>query len=96
MEQATGHIDKTEIFNFSGLKQELKIRGYSLGTIETYCHYNEQLLRFARKRPLEVTNQDVRNYLEHLFDKNKSRATIRSAYNALYFYYTTSLGKKVI
>lgn len=65
-------------------------------TIRAYLHYNEKFLSFCKKKPLEVTNADIRGYLEHLIDKKLARATVRLAHNSLQFYYSQFLGKKLM
>ncbi|MDP3990543.1 MAG: tyrosine-type recombinase/integrase [archaeon] len=82
--------------DFTKLKQELKIRGYSKRTIETYPYYNQTFLQFCKKSPLQITTQDVKNYLEFLIDKGRSRATIRLVYNSLLFYYSQVLRKNIM
>ncbi len=77
-------------------KQELKIRGYSQKTIKAYLHYNEKFLLFCKKPALSITNQDIKDYIEYLMDKKLAKNTVRLAYNALQFYYTKFLGKKLM
>ncbi len=76
------------------LEQELKIRGFSSKTIESYCLYNRLFLAFIRKSPKEVKNEDIRKYLEYLKNKNSANSTLNVAINALKFYYTQILKRK--
>jgi len=70
------------------LEKELVSRKYSLKTIKVYFHYNEDLLGFSRKKPSEITNEDVKNYLFELADKRfASTSSLNIAINALKFYY---------
>ena len=71
---------------FTSLGRELRIRNYSQSTIDSYVHYNEELLRFCQKDPREVTTEDIKNYLDYLGQKVSS-STVSVAYNALHFYY---------
>ena len=71
---------------FTSLARELRIRNYSQSTIDSYVHYNEELLRFCQKDPREVTTEDIKNYLDYLGQKVSS-STVSVAYNALHFYY---------
>ena len=84
---------KKQIYNFTRLKQEMRLRGFSKRTQEVYVHYNEKFLLFIKKEPFYVNNNDIRKYIEYLMDKNLSRATVRLAINALKFYYTQILQK---
>lgn len=76
----------TEDNTFANLIRELRIRNYSQSTIDSYSHYNEELLRFCEKDPREVTTEDIKNYLDFL-GKKVSPSTVAVAYNALHFYY---------
>ena len=71
---------------FVTLTRELRIRNYSRKTIESYVHYNDELLRFCSKDPREVTTEDIKNYLDYLA-REHSASTVSLAYNALLFYY---------
>jgi len=52
------------------------------------------LLNFASKSPKEITNEDIKRYLESLSNKEVSNATLNLAINALNFYYTQVLKRK--
>ncbi|MFC1686881.1 site-specific tyrosine recombinase/integron integrase [Nanoarchaeota archaeon] len=74
--------------NFYILKQELKIRGFSKQTQKAYLFHNQKFLKFTKKEVRKTTNQDIKDYLEYLIDKNLANATVRLAFNSLKFYYT--------
>ena len=76
------------------LERELKIRGFSKRTIESYVLYNRLFLEFIKKSPKEVTNIDIRSYLECLKDRNCANSTLNVALNALKFYYRQLLKRK--
>lgn len=77
------------------LGQEMRLRNYSKRTIKSYLYYNNELLRFANyKTPLEINNQDIRDYLDFLFVNGKSRSTVDLSINAIKFYYNAVLGRK--
>ena len=70
------------------LKKELTARKYSRRTVKLYLHYNEEFLKFSKKTPYQISNEDIRNYLYHLAEKkNCSASTLNIAINALKFYY---------
>jgi len=76
------------------LKQEMRIRNFSPKTIKAYLYYNNELLRFANpKNPLEIIRQDIRDYIDFLFNSGKSASTVNLAINALKFYYDKILGR---
>lgn len=76
------------------LEQELRIRGFSPRTIESYLLYNKLFLQFSNKSCKEVTNEDIRQYLISLKDKNCANSTLNVALNALKFYYREVLRRK--
>ena len=44
------------------LENELKTRGFSQKTIESYLLYNQQFLNFTKKEPEKIEEQDIKNY----------------------------------
>lgn len=82
--------------DFKALKQELKIRGLTKKTQQAYLYHNQKFLQFCRKESKVVVAQDVRDYLEYLIDRKLAKATVRLAYNALLFYYTQVLKRKLM
>lgn len=76
------------------LKQEMKIRKFSPKTIKSYLHYITEILSFSNKNPKTVNTEDIRNYLEHLADKNCSASTLNTAYSALKLYFEKILCRK--
>jgi len=76
------------------LEQEMRIRNFSHKTIKAYLYYNKETLRFANKSAREINKQDVRDYIDCLFNLGKSSATVNLAINALKFYYEGILKRK--
>ncbi len=72
---------------FEILIQEMKLRNFSARTIEVYLYYNNHFLKFAHKKPTEITTQDIRTYLLHLQEKRYASSSINLAHNAINFYY---------
>ncbi|MEA2054966.1 MAG: site-specific tyrosine recombinase/integron integrase [Candidatus Thermoplasmatota archaeon] len=82
---------------FDKLERELMARKYSKSTAKLYIHYNEELLKFFKKSPYHISNDDVKNYLYHLAEKkNASASTLNIAINALKFYYGGILKRKFV
>ena len=70
------------------LIQELVLRGMSGRTQEAYIHQVYQLAKFYRRRPDELSDQQVRQYLFHLAHERKLAAsTVNQAVNAFRFFY---------
>lgn len=80
--------------DFKILVDEIKVRGYSRQTIDSYCYINSRFLDFIRKSPKDVTKKDIERYLINLYDKNKSSATRHLACSALKFYYENVLKRR--
>src|SRR6266702_4200496 len=87
----TTTLDRDPVHN---LERELKIRGFSRMTIESYLTYNMLFLEFSKKNPMEITNDDIRTYLESMKDKGCANSTLNVALNALKFYYKQVLKRK--
>lgn len=76
------------------LAQEMRIRNFSPKTIQTYIHYNKELLHFASKDVRGIEKQDIRDYIDCLFNLGRSSSTVNLAINALKFYYEGILRRK--
>ncbi len=74
---------------FETLRREMKLRNYSHKTIKAYRSCIRSLVRYAApKHPRDLTNEDLRNYLIHLIEKEEYAAsTINQVINALRFLY---------
>lgn len=80
-------LDKLEI--------ELKNRGFSKKTISSYLFHNQEFLRFISKRPEEINEIDVKNYLNYLTSEKKYKPrSINLAFSSLKFLYSNLLDKK--
>jgi integrase/recombinase XerD len=78
------------------LNTEAKLRGFSPQTIKMYLFYNEKLLNYAKKEPLDITEDDIKDFLGYkLSDDSVSNATIALIKAALKFFYTEILGRNI-
>lgn len=76
------------------LINELKLRGYSQKTVNTYLEFNKNLIKYIRKKPEDINLNDLKTYLAHLIsDKKYAPRTINLARSALLFYYNDVLEK---
>jgi len=81
-------IDIDPSLHLEGLRRELTSRKYSQRTVKAYIYYNEDFLKFVKKNPEEVANEDVKKYMFYLVSKKGySASTLNIAINALKFYY---------
>jgi site-specific recombinase XerD len=76
------------------LEQEMRIRNFSPKTIQAYLYYNKELLYFANKNTKEIEKQDIRDYIDCLFNLGKSSSTVNLAINAIKFYYEGTLQRR--
>jgi len=82
---------------FHELKKELIIQKYRRNTIKSYLKSNVELIRFSKKEPIDVTGEDIKNYLYYLSnEKNYKSTTLDVVINGLKFYYSQILKKKFI
>jgi integrase/recombinase XerD len=86
-------IDPT--FYLAELNREMKIRKYSIRTRHLYLSANSEFLRYIRKDPMQVENEDVKNFLsEYISKKDPSSSTINCVINGLKFFYGSILTRK--
>jgi integron integrase len=69
------------------VKNEIRLSDYSIRTEQTYIHWSIRFLKFCSGKSIEnITEKEVRLYLEHLALKRKvSVSTQKQALNALAF-----------
>jgi len=89
--------DKQSLYNFEDLRRELVSRKYSYKTIKAYIYFNKDFLNFLGKRPPDINDDDIKNYLLHLAEnKQSATSTLNQAINALKFYYGEVLKRKFV
>jgi len=79
-----------ELIRKEGLRQGLRHR-----TIQTYQFCTNQFFRHCKKDPIQVNKNDIRNYLDHLLEKNAPGNTLNVHLNALKFFYEQILHRKL-
>lgn len=80
-------MEKEEVQNYlNKVSTELKLRGLSPRTIESYSFFMLRYLQTLSKPAEQATEQDVKNFLAQLVDNysNKSRALATSSLRFLY------------
>lgn len=79
------------------LQTELKLRGFSERTVQTYLYQNEKFLEFNHKKPEEIQEIDIKEYLGYLLsDKKDAHSSVALAKAALKFYYDEILKKNIV
>lgn len=69
------------------LKNELKLKNYSLKTQKAYLGHVRRLLQYHKKCIDDIDKADIRTYLLNLVNQNKSPAYIDQAVSAIKFLY---------
>jgi len=87
-------IKSKQIDSLISLKNRLKLRNYSPKTCKSYAQINLRFLEWRKKSPKDITNNDIRLYLEDLRHRGASASTLSVALNALKFYYQKILKRK--
>lgn len=75
---------------------EIKLRGLSPNTVEGYLGELTVFLRFFDNRPINsMGEEEIREFLLHLLDSEKSSSTVNIYNSALRFIFGAVLGKKL-
>ena len=70
------------------LETELKIRGFSIRTVDSYLYYNKKFLDFIKKEPQSIDEQDAKRYIAYLMTELKySPRSVNLALSSLKFFY---------
>jgi len=73
--------------------QKLELKKYANSTVKTYVSCFEAFINFYKDiELLNLNENDVRNYLHHLIQENKSNSYINQSVNSIKFHYEMVLG----
>jgi len=79
--EGKGEGDKLE-----DLRKELLSRKYSYKTVKGYLYYNRNFINFVNKKPSEINDSDIKDYLLYLAEeKEAATSTLNQAINAVKF-----------
>ena len=74
------------------LETELKIRGFSKRTVESYGYHSKNFMNFIKKEPNQVTEDEAKKYLAYLMSERKySSRSVNLALSSLKFFYNEIL-----
>lgn len=77
------------------LETELKIRGFSKRTIDTYFYHNKRFLNFIKKDPQIIDENDAKRYIAHLISDLKFKPrSVNLVLSSLKFFYNKILQNK--
>jgi len=74
------------------LETELKIRGFSKRTVDSYVYHNRKFIDFVKKDPSSVDENDAKKYIAYLMSNRKFKpSSVNIALSSLKFFYTEIL-----
>lgn len=77
------------------MKRDLKIKGFSPKTQDTYLRHIVHYVKYFKRSPEELGQTEIKDYLHYLIaERNLSSAYVNGAYSALKFLYETTLGRE--
>lgn len=74
--------------------EDLRLRGFSHRTVETYVGAVRGLAKFYMRPPDALNEEEVRRFFLHLVDKGRAPATIRTYLHGIRFLYEVTLGRE--
>jgi integrase/recombinase XerD len=77
------------------LDTELKLRGFSPRTVESYLYWNRKFLEFCKKSEADVAEDDIKNYISAKLAQASPRTAVLIK-AALKFYYDEVLKKNIV
>ncbi len=86
---------KTTSYNYvpEEYLKKLELKRYALNTCKTYISQFENFINQYPDRPIvELSEQEIRNYLQQLIQQKKSNSYINQAINSIKFYYEVVMG----
>jgi len=80
---------------FKNFVLELKTRGYSEKTIDSYLYFNGRFLKFIEKEPRGIDSGDIKSYLNYMVMHNTEPRTMNLALQSLKCFYESYLNKRL-
>lgn len=76
------------------MKMDMELKNLSPKTIQCYLGCMRSFTKYYGKSPLELGDEDIRNYLHYLLkQKMASQSTVSQTYSALKFFYQKTIGR---
>ena len=72
---------------------DMKLAGLSVRTQQAYTQAVKRLATFYRRRPDQLSEEDVRAFLVHEIDGGIARGTFKRVHFGLEFFFVTTLGR---
>lgn len=89
------NVEKNIIDNkiLKKIEIEMKLRGFSANTIDSYLLYNQKFLEYIKKSPGDVTEDDIKEFMVHKMEDSISNGSLSYIKSALKFCYGEILGR---
>lgn len=72
---------------------KLELKRYALNTCKIYISQFEKFINhYSDKDVVSLSEQEIRSYLQHLINQNKSNSYLNQAINSIKFYYEVVMG----
>lgn len=79
---------------YDQMKMDLELKNFSPKTVTCYLACMVSFVRHFGRSPMEMGEEEIRNYLHYLITKKKvSQSSINQAYSAMKFFYEVTLGR---
>jgi integrase/recombinase XerD len=79
---------------YDQMKMDLELKNFSPKTVTCYLTCMVNFVRHHGRSPLELGEEEIRNYLHYLIKgKKASQSSINQAYSAMKFFYEVTLGR---
>lgn len=78
------------------LETELRLRAFSPQTVKAYLYWNNDFLKNVSKKPEEMTEDDVKNYIANKLSNGVDAKSVVLIRAALKFFYDEILGKDIV
>lgn len=90
-------IRNYEVIEFlDQLRTELRLRGFSIKTIDSYSYNVDRFLKFINKNLESINQDDIKAYMAYLMDKNNKPASISLVLSSLKFYFKNIIKKDIV
>lgn len=76
------------------MRLNMELSGFSPNTIKTYLSEAKRFVKFYNKSPLEIQEDEVKNYLHQFIRNEYSNSTVRQAYSAIKFLLVNTLNQE--
>lgn len=78
------------------LETELRLRGFSQTTLNTYVFQVKKFMEYSKKPVSKIKEDDIKLYIAYLLSEKRSKSSINLALSCLKFYFNEILEKDIV